>query len=73
MKMGGKMFQIERACFGLSTLSYLWMQVMGVFLKKRRKQGLLVFIYLDDILLLKKFESPSRKQSAIVLEDLSKS
>lgn len=54
MEIGTKVFQMEGACFGLSTLPYLWMQVMHVFLKKWRKQGMLVFIYLDDILLLGK-------------------
>ena len=52
MQVGGNIYQMEGACFGLSTLPYWWTQVMSVFLKKWRKEGLLVFVYLDDILLL---------------------
>jgi len=73
MKIGEKVFQMEGACFGLSTLPYLWMEVMNVFLKKWRKQGLRVFIYLDDILLLAKSKSLAEKHTAILLEDLQNS
>ena len=70
MQIGGTVFQMQGACFGLSTLPYLWMQVMGVFLKKWRKQGLLVFIYLDDILLLVKSCLLAAQQTQVILKDL---
>ena len=73
MKIGEKIYQMEGACFGLSTLPYLWMEVMQVFLKKWRKQGMLVFIYLDDILLLARSEVLVRKQTAILMQDLKSS
>ena len=49
------------------------MEVMNVFLKKWRKQGLRVFIYLDDILLLAKSKNLAEKHTTILLEDLQKS
>ena len=64
---------MEGACFGLSTLPYLWMQVMSVFLKKWRRQGMLVFVYLDDILLLAKSAILAKKQTEVLLEDLKNS
>jgi len=73
MKLGDKVFQMEGACFGLNTLPYWWMQVMGVFLKKWRKAGLQVFIYLDDILLIAKSKLLAEKHTAILLQDLLKS
>jgi hypothetical protein len=71
MEIGPKVFQMEAACFGLSSLPYLWMQVMQVFLKKWRSQGLLVFIYLDDILLLARSKTLAQQQTSIMLEDLT--
>ena len=70
MQIGGTVFQMQGACFGLSNLPYLWMQVMGVFLKKWRKQGRLVFIYLDDILLLAKSCLLAAQQTQVILKDL---
>ena len=64
---------MEEACFGLSTLPYLWMQVMHVFQKRWRKLGLLVFIYLDDILLLSKSQILAQKQTSLILKDLQES
>jgi hypothetical protein len=71
MKIGNRVFQMEAACFGLSSLPYLWMQVMHVFLKKWRAQGLQVFIYLDDILLLAKSKTLAEKQTSQMVKDLS--
>ena len=68
--IGDRVFQMEGACFGLSTLPQLWMKVMGVFLKKWRAQGLQVFIYLDDILLVGRSKDLVQRQLHIMLEDL---
>jgi hypothetical protein len=73
MKLGERVFQMEGACFGLSTLPYLWMEVMTVFLKKWRKMGFLVFIYLDDILLLAKSKTLAQKQTTLLVKDLVES
>ena len=70
MQMGEMIFQMEGACFGLNTLPYLWMELMSVFLKKWRKQDTMVFIYLDDILLLAKSAVLAKRQTAILLQDL---
>jgi hypothetical protein len=70
MKIGERNFQMEGACFGLSSLPYWWMQLMNVLLKKWRKQGMQVFIYLDDILLIAKSKNLAEKQTGILLQDL---
>jgi hypothetical protein len=43
---------------------------MSVFIKRWRKLGLLVFVYLDDILLLAKSKTLAEKHTAILLQDL---
>ena len=52
MRVGGILYRFEAACFGLSTLPELFMKLMKVFLKKWRRAGLQVFVYLDDILVV---------------------
>lgn len=69
MQVGDKTFQLERVCFGLNTLGYLRMQVMHVFLKKGRKQGVLVFVYLDYILLVAEPEVLATQQRGKLLQD----
>ena len=39
MKVGEDIFQFEAACFGISTLPQLWMEVMKVFSKDLEKKG----------------------------------
>lgn len=70
MQIGERLFQMEGGCFGLSTLPYWWTKVMAVFLKKWRQKGLLVFIYLDDILLLAQSEGLAIRHTEIMLKDL---
>ncbi len=64
---------MEGACFRLSTLPYLWMKVMNVFIKRWRKQGMTLFVYLDDILLLAKARNIAEKQTVILLQDIKDS
>ena len=71
MQIGEKIFQMEGACFGLSTPPYWWKQVMNVFLKKKGGKGFLVFIYLDDI--LAKSKDVVKKHLVTVLTDLKTS
>ena len=73
MLVGGEVYQFQGACFGLSTLPQLWMSVMKVFLRKWRKQGLMVFVYLDDILVLANSESLALSSITTVVKDLDDS
>jgi hypothetical protein len=68
-----KVFQFQAACFGLSTLPQQWQSVMKVFLKKWRKQGILTWVYLDDILLVGNSPQAVQKHLQILLQDLEAS
>ena len=61
IKIGQKVYQFNGAPFGLSTLPYLWTQVMKTFTRIWRGQGLQVWVYLDDILILGKTEKSTAK------------
>jgi len=65
-----KMFQFKAACFGLSTLPQQWQSVMKVFLKKWRNQGILTWVYLDDILLIGNSPKAVEKHFLVMLQDL---
>ena len=52
VQVAGDLYEFQAACFGISTLPQLWMQVMKVFQKVWRQKGIMCFIYLDDILIL---------------------
>jgi tRNA nucleotidyltransferase/poly(A) polymerase len=60
MQVGGETWQFQAACFGISSLPQKFMTLMRVWERKWRKEGKVVFIYLDDILLL----APSKKTAA---------
>ena len=68
-----KVFQFQAACFGLSTLPQQWQSVMKVFLKKWRKQGILTWVYLDDILLIGNSPQAVQNHLQIMLKDLENS
>jgi hypothetical protein len=68
-----KVFQYQAACFGLSTLPQQWQSIMKVFLKKWRKQGILTWIYLDDILLVGSSPQTVQKHLHLMLQDLEAS
>ena len=72
MKMGDRYFQFQSACFGLSTLPQKFMMLMKVLLKHWRKQGLQIFVYLDDILLVSKSKKLLQKQRELVINTLNK-
>ena len=69
-QIGSRFFQCRSACFGLHYIPYSWTQVMKTFLRKWRKAGMVVFIYLDDIIVL----GPSKERLYVhrctVLKDL---
>ena len=73
MNVGGKVFQFDSACFGLSTLPQQWMVIMKVFAKLWRKRGILCFIYLDDILVLNSNPPALRKDLEFILHTLRES
>ena len=69
----GKIFQFQGACFGLNILPELWMDLMKVLEKEWRKQGILCFVYLDDILILGSTKNLLEKHLNIVLSSLVES
>ena len=73
LKVGGKVFQFDAACFGLSTLPKLWMDIMKVFEKRWRNQGVLFFIYLDDILVVGSNKKLVERHRNLIVEDLENS
>ena len=70
MQVGERQFQFLAACFGLSPLPQLWMSLMKVFAKKWRAAGFLVFIYLDDIMVISSSQVLLQKQLDVMLSDL---
>lgn len=70
LQVGEEIWEFQAACFGLSPLPQVWMSVMKVFLKRWRSQGMLIFIYLDDILLLGGSKTQVARHLATILKDL---
>ena len=70
MAVGEELWEFQSACFGISTLPHTFMQLMKVLEKIWRKKGFLVFIYLDDILLLAPTEKQARSQVAVLVDTL---
>ena len=58
-QIGSNVFQCESACFGLHYIPYYWTQLMKTFSSKWRALGIVVFIYLDDIIILGPSEAGS--------------
>ena len=73
LKVGDQFYQFNSACFGLNTLPQQWMSIMGVFSKKWRKRGIMVYIYLDDILVLNSSKEGVQKDLLQILKDLAQS
>ena len=63
LEVGDDLYQFQSACFGLNTLPQIWMSLMKFFLNKWRKEALMVFIHLDDILFFR--EKPTVKSKTI--------
>ena len=70
LQVGNQLYHFLAAPFGLNVLPYLWTQIMKVPLKIWRKKGLLVFVYLDDILLLAHHPQKLCKDLQLVLKTL---
>lgn len=73
MKVGSQVWEFRGGCFGLSVMPHLFMMLMGTFEKLWRKKGFLVFVYLDDILLLGVSQKQVQKQLSSMVEDLLES
>jgi hypothetical protein len=71
LQVGERYFQFQAACFGLSTLPRLWQTLMKTFLRLWRRQGLLVFIYLDDIIIFGKNPDALGRHLGLALRDLN--
>ena len=65
-------FQLNAAVFGLNILPQLFMITMKVLQKEWRSQGLQVFVYLDDILILGSTLSQTQKALDIVKNTLDR-
>jgi hypothetical protein len=72
MLVGQELFQFQAACFGLATLPQQWMSLMKVLQKYLRAQGLLLFIYLEDILLVAQSKTLVEKQTLLLLDTLKR-
>ena len=70
LKLGNQTFQFQSACFRLAPLPHHWQQLMKTFLKRWRQLGILVWIYLDDILLVGNSASAVRSHVRHVLTDM---
>ena len=70
MQVGEKFYQWQEAPFGLSVLPFLFQSLMKTLLKRWRGKGLLVWVYLDDILLVNSRQKGLRQQAAFLLRDL---
>ena len=73
VQVGAKFYRFQSACFGISTLPYLWTLVMKTFLKKWRRLGILVWIYLDDILVVGESSHQMAQNMGQVVLDLEES
>ena len=73
LKVKEDIYQFQAACFGLSTLPQLWMEVMKVFQKIWRKKGIMCFIYLDDILIVNSTPQGVEKDLTFMLQSLEDS
>ena len=52
VKIGDQVWEYQAAPFGISTIPQLFMSVMRVLENIWRKQGIQVYVYLDDILIV---------------------
>ena len=66
INIGKDIFQFDSAVFGLNVLPQLFMMVMKVLGKRWREKGHLIFIYLDDILVL----GTTKRQAQHSLEEV---
>ena len=72
-QIGSNVLQCDSACFGLRYIPYYWTQLMKMFSKKWRALGIVVFIYLDDIIISGLSSRYLLRVRPLVLRDLEAS
>ena len=70
MQVGETFYQWEAATFGLSVLPFLFQNLMKTVLKRWRTKGLLVWVYLDEILIVNSNPKSLERELTMVLQDL---
>ena len=70
LQVGGELWEFQGACFGLSTLPKIFMSIMHPLQKIWRSKGLMVYVYLDDIILLAPSEKEAKRGLSVLLETL---
>lgn len=67
---GDQLWEYRGGVFGLNVMPQIFMLVMKTFEKKWRSKGIMVFIYLDDILVLGSTPRQVEKHLDVVVPDL---
>ena len=70
MEVDNQVWEFQAGCFGLNLMPQIFMEVMKTFEKRWRSQGLICFIYLDDILLLGATKQQVSNQLLVMVGDL---
>ncbi len=73
LQVGNHVWEFQAAPFGLNVLPQKFMELMKTFLRLWRRQGMMVYIYLDDILLVGTTPKQVEKQRDVILRDLEMS
>lgn len=68
--VGDQLWEYRGGVFGLNVMPQIFMLVMKTFEKKWRSKGIMVFIYLDDILVLGSTPRQVEKHLDVVVPDL---
>lgn len=69
-QVGDQVWEYQGGLFGLNIMPQIFMKVMKVFQKRWRQKGLLVYVYLDDILLIAPTPSILEAHLRVVVQDL---
>ena len=72
LQVGETIWEFQAACFGLNILPHLFMSLMRPLERIWRNQGIQVFVYLDDILVLGSTQKQVQLHLKVVLETLQK-
>ena len=72
LAVGATCWEFRGGCFGLNVLPQKFMSVMTVLEKVWRSQGILCFVYLDDILILGQNPNQVEKHLSTVVDTLLK-
>ena len=73
LQVGDQIWEFQAACFGLNILPQIFMSVMKPLERIWRSQGIIVFVYLDDILLVGQTQCQVQSHLKILLDTLKKS